>query len=76
MRFPDLNRVDPPSTPADRVRAMLERTEIEEAGLRRRLSAQGCTEAEIELRVTAWYHHRPGAEHGDAEGIPGVWPRS
>jgi hypothetical protein len=33
------------------------------------------TPTEIERRVVAWYHARPGAEHGDAEGTPGTWPR-
>lgn len=30
-------------------------------------------EAEIERRLVAWRHHRPGAEHGDGVGrvIPG-----
>lgn len=31
-------------------------------------------EAEIESRLAAWLHERPGAEHGDAEGLPGTWP--
>jgi hypothetical protein len=30
---------------------------------------------EIERRITAWLQQRPGAEHGDAEGRPGSWPR-
>jgi hypothetical protein len=28
------------------------------------------SEAEIETRVVAWLMERPGAEHGDAAGIP------
>jgi hypothetical protein len=35
----------------------------------------GETDSDIERRVTAWLHERPGAEHGDAEGRPGTWPR-
>lgn len=31
--------------------------------------------AEIEQRLGAWLRHRPGAEHGDAVGVPGSWPR-
>jgi hypothetical protein len=27
-------------------------------------------DAELDERVLAWLHERPGAEHGDAEGIP------
>lgn len=28
------------------------------------------TEEEIEEGIRKWLHHRPGAEHGDAEGRP------
>lgn len=42
--------------------------------LRRRYPQE--SEAEIEARFGAWLLERPGAEHGDAEGIPGTWPRS
>lgn len=34
------------------------------------------TEDEIQARVTAWLHERPGAEQGDGRGRPGTWPRS
>lgn len=34
------------------------------------------SEAQIEGRLLAWLRERPGAEHGDAEGVPGTWPRS
>jgi Rv0078B-related antitoxin len=30
---------------------------------------------EIEARVVAWLQERPGAEFGDAPGIPRPWPR-
>ncbi len=30
------------------------------------------TEDQLEERVLAWLHERPGAEHGDAEGTPVV----
>ncbi|MFN8524538.1 MAG: hypothetical protein U0821_15685 [Chloroflexota bacterium] len=33
------------------------------------------SEAQIDERLRAWMHHRPGAEHGDAAGVPGTWPR-
>lgn len=29
------------------------------------------SDEEIEAGIRAWYRHRPGAEHGDAEGVPG-----
>lgn len=34
------------------------------------------TEDEIEKKVLAWLHTRPGAEHGDAVGRVVVLPRS
>ncbi len=33
-------------------------------------------DAEVTAKLTEWLHHRPGAEHGDAEGRPGGWPRA
>ena len=33
------------------------------------------TEDEIEARVAAWLHERPGAEFGDAIGRRVTWPR-
>ncbi len=36
--------------------------------LRRRFPE--ASEAEIERRLLAWLHHRPGAEHGDGEVVP------
>lgn len=47
--------------------------EIMRQNLIRRLP--GATPEEIEERLVAWLHDRPGAEHGDAEGRPGAWPR-
>ncbi len=29
------------------------------------------TESEIALELKNWYLHRPGAEYGDGEGVPG-----
>lgn len=28
------------------------------------------SEDEIERMIVAWYQHRPGAEHGDGDGVP------
>jgi len=42
---------------------------IQRQNLRR--SHPDATEAEIEDLLVAWLQHRPGAEHGDAEGRPG-----
>lgn len=33
------------------------------------------SEKELDAKVTAWLHRRPGAEHGDGEGRVGEWPR-
>ncbi len=48
-----------------------------EAMLRQRLRREspGIDDEEVEDRVAAWYAERPGAEIGDAPGLPGVWPR-
>jgi Rv0078B-related antitoxin len=35
----------------------------------------GESDAEIDARLRAWLRRRPGAEHGDAVGRPGSWPR-
>ena len=32
--------------------------------------------AEVEERVIAWLRERPGAPFGDADGLPGTWPRA
>lgn len=47
--------------------------EIMRQNLRRRLPAASAEE--IEARLVAWLSERPGAEHGDAIGRPGSWPR-
>lgn len=28
------------------------------------------SDEEIERMIVAWYQHRPGAEHGDGDGVP------
>jgi hypothetical protein len=47
--------------------------EIMRQNIRRRFP--GATPEEIEEHLTTWLHERPGAEHGDAVGRPGTWPR-
>lgn len=65
-------------TPADRLEAALEMwadgVSIMRESLRRR--RPGATADEIEAAVESWLQTRPGAELGDAEGVPVVWPRS
>jgi hypothetical protein len=41
--------------------------------LRRRFPS--ADEAELDRRLGEWLRHRPGAEHGDAEGKRVSWPR-
>ncbi|MCB1036568.1 MAG: hypothetical protein KDD47_22275 [Acidobacteria bacterium] len=41
--------------------------------LRRRYPVAG--DEEVEERLNAWLSDRPGARYGDAEGVPGKWPR-
>lgn len=56
----------------ERFRAALDLADLAEeimrANLRRRHPA--ATAEEIEDLLTHWYAQRPGAEHGDGEGIP------
>jgi hypothetical protein len=71
------------ATPADAARLVknLRLTfDLHEAGvemmrqnLRRRFP--DAEEAEIEARLSAWLHERPGAELGDAPGKAVGWPR-
>lgn len=62
---------------AERMRLALDLYEAGESlmrqNLRRQFPAAGAEE--IERRLVAWLHQRPGAEQGDAWGRPGSWPR-
>ena len=57
----------------DRMRIALDlaeaATKIQRQNLRRRFPK--ATEEEVEECLIAWLRHRPGAEHGDADGRPG-----
>jgi hypothetical protein len=48
--------------------------EIMRQNLRRRHPA--LSPEELERELVAWLQQRPGAEHGDAPGPPGRWPRT
>jgi hypothetical protein len=63
---------------ARRLRLALELFETGEAMMRERLRREHpeLPAAEIEARLLAWLRERPGAEHGDASGRPGTWPRT
>jgi hypothetical protein len=65
--------------------AMLERMRLTfdlyatgEALMRQRICREnpGLSPAEVDARLAAWLQTRPDAEHGDAEGRPGTWPRT
>jgi hypothetical protein len=57
-------------TAQERFAVALELAELAEEMLRSRLRRKhpAYGEADVEREVDAWYAHRPGAEHGDAEG--------
>ena len=60
---------------AERMRVALDLHEAGVAIMRQNLRRQHpeASDAEIEGRLHAWLRHRPGAEHGDAPGIPVPW---
>jgi hypothetical protein len=63
--------------PTERLRQSLELAEIAEEMLvcKLRRTHPDASPKEIERMVRAWYGTRPGAEHGDAEGVVVDWPR-
>ena len=62
---------------AARLRLAFELFEFGESMKREQLRREHPDEsdAEIEARLVAWLHDRPGAEFGDATGVPVPWPR-
>jgi hypothetical protein len=64
-------------TAADRLRTALELADLAEEMVRARLRREhpDASDDEIEALVDSWYGTRPGAKHGDGEGVPGTWPR-
>ena len=63
--------------PSERFRIAMALYEAGEMMLRQKLRRKfpQATAQEIEAKVLEWRRHRPGAEHGDAEGRPIPWPR-
>jgi hypothetical protein len=63
---------------AERMRLAFDLYATGEALMRQRICRENpkLFPAEIEARLVAWLQTRPGAEHGDAEGRPGTWPRT
>lgn len=64
-----------PEEPASRLRATFELVQIAEDWFRARLRREHprWPARQIEARVNAWYQTRPGAEHGDGDGVPLTW---
>lgn len=56
---------------AEHLEDALELADLAERMVRTRLRREhpGWSEDELDARVLAWLHERPGAEHGDAEGV-------
>lgn len=70
----------PMGSPEAAVRRLRLALELHEAGVelhRQTLRREHpeLSDAEIARLVGAWLRTRPGAEHGDATGQPGTWPR-
>jgi len=66
--------------PAPAARRLQLALELHEAGVamhRQTLRREhpDLSDEEIDSLLADWLRTRPGAEHGDAEGRPGVWPR-
>jgi hypothetical protein len=59
---------------ATRLRTAFDLFDLALAMVRMRLIREDATlahdEARLQVRVNTWLQHRPGAEHGDAEGRP------
>jgi len=68
---------DPREAAARRLRLALDMFATGEGLMRQRLRREhsGAPPKEIEARLAAWLHTRPGAELGDAPGRPATWPR-
>jgi hypothetical protein len=64
-------------TPAERFRIAMDLFETGVDLMRQNLRREHPdeSEAQIEERLRAWLHHRPGAEFGDCEGRRVAWPR-
>lgn len=65
------------SDEAERFALALDMYETGEAMLVQRLRRENpsATDEELEHAIQTWLGRRPGAESGDAEGLPGTWPR-
>jgi Rv0078B-related antitoxin len=59
--------------PIEKFAVVLELLELAERAFIYKLKRNrpNITDLEIEEEVEKWYRHRPGAEFGDGEGVPG-----
>ncbi len=62
---------------AERLRLALDLFRTGEEMMRQKIRRDhpGLSAFAVEARLVQWLRERPGAEHGDALGRPGVWPR-
>jgi hypothetical protein len=60
---------------AENLEDALELADLAERMVRARLRREhpDWSDDELDESVLVWLHERPGAEHGDAEGIPVDW---
>jgi hypothetical protein len=67
-----------PAAVAERMRLTFDLYATGEALMRQRIRREhpDLSPAEVEAHLVAWLQTRPGAEHGDALGRPGTWPRT
>ncbi|HVR63348.1 MAG TPA: hypothetical protein VMU50_15715 [Polyangia bacterium] len=63
---------------AEQFQTALDMFDFAESMVRQRISRENpkLSDDEVEARVRDWLRIRPGAEHGDGEGRPGLWPRT
>lgn len=66
---------NPAATPAERFRLALELFEVGEAMMRQKIARQSpeLSSEQVEDRLLLWLSVRPGAEGGDAQGLPTTW---
>jgi len=73
----DMSNRHPEDTEASRLEAALEMwddgVQIMRANLRR--SEPDASDEQIDAALDRWLTTRPGAEHGDSDGVRVVWPR-
>lgn len=62
----------PKLTPSEKLRIAMELAEVGYEMMREKLRREHPDESDeqIQERLTAWLHHRPGAEYGDCVGRP------